>query len=152
PALKFTEAISAKRQLAHWTARLQHIERVGESATVVVDLVGKRASQNFTGVIEPLLRVAHSIKQFAAKNTRAAVEMTAKIDHVLYDKLGGRAGRWRAQVGDEIANGEIDLVADRGNDRHIHAGDRTGDNFFIELPQVFHASAAAGDDDEIDRR
>ncbi len=107
--------------------------------------------RSFTRVIEPLLRVAHSIEQLATNSARERVEMTAKIDNVGHDQLGGGAGRWCAQIGDEIGDREIDLVSNRGDDRQFCRGNGARDDFLIELPQIFDAAAAARDDDQIDR-
>ena len=51
------------------------------------------------------------------------------------------------KIGDEIANREINFVSDGGDDRHAKIDNRTRDNLFVELPQIFHAAAAARDHD-----
>src|SRR5207245_5872290 len=90
--------------------------------------------------------------QFTAGSARAGVDVPAKIDNVRDNQLGGGARSGRSQVGHKIGDGEIDLVANRGNDRHRHVSNCARHDLFIELPQIFHASAAAGEDDQIDRR
>ena len=42
-------------------------------------------------------------------------------------------------------------MTNRGNDGHVYVGNGPGDDLFVELPQIFHAAAAARDNDEIDR-
>src|SRR5579885_1529998 len=64
-------------------------------------------------------------------------------------ELGGGGGRWRAQIGDEIRDSEVCLVADRGDDRRLTGGDGPGDRFFIEGPEILERSAAARQDDDL---
>ena len=52
------------------------------------------------------------------------------------------SGRRRAQVGGEIGDGEIGLVANAANDRFGTAGNCSGHTFFVEGPKVFDAAAA----------
>ena len=82
----------------------------------------------------------------------SSLDASLQIAHVGHDQLRRRARRRRAQVGDEIGNGEIDFVADRANDRNRRMKNRAGDDLFVELPQILDASAAARDDDQIERR
>src|SRR5215831_12303575 len=103
-------------------------------------------------MIEALLRVAHAIEQLAAEPARATFQITDKIDHVAHNQFCCRAWRRRAKIGDEIANRKIDFVSYGGDDWNFGRGNRSGDNFFVELPKVFNAAAAARDDDQIDRR
>src|SRR5258707_1046657 len=123
-----------------------------EDPTIIVDLVTETAAQSLARVIEPLLRVAHPIEQLAAKPPRAGVEITDKIDNVADNQFRGRARCRRAQVGDEVANGKIDFVANGGDNRHLSTRDGARDDLFVELPQILHASATARDYDQIDRR
>ena len=65
-------------------------------------------------------------------------------------ELRGRRRRRRAQVGHEVRDREIGFVADAGNDRHRRCGDRAGQHFFVERPQIFERAAAARDDHDVD--
>ena len=65
------------------------------------------------------------------------------------DQLGGGGGRGGAQVGDEVGDGEVGLVADGGDDGKLGGGDGFGEEFGVEGRQVFERAAAAGDDDEV---
>jgi len=102
-------------------------------------------------VIQSLLGIAEANKQLARERTRATVEPSLKIDSVGHDQFRGGTWRGRAQVGDEIADREIDFVPDRRDNRHSNIDNRARDNLLVELPQVFHAAAAAGHDDEVER-
>ena len=149
-ALQIAKAISSQHQFAQRAAGLQGRESMRKSASIILDLVGEATAQRFTGMIEPLLPIAHSVDQLPAESARAGLDVPAKIDNVGHDQLRGRARRRRTQVGHEIGDGEIDLVPNRRNDRHCHVSNCARHYLFIELPQILHASAAASEDDEID--
>ena len=59
------------------------------------------------------------------------------------DDFGGGARRGGAQVGDKIADGEIDFMADGGYDGQGGFKNGASDDFFVEGPEVFEAAAAA---------
>ena len=83
----------------------------------------------------------------------AGVEgLDALLDAVLGggDEFGGGGGRGRAQVGDEVRDGEVGLVADGGDDGERGRGDGAGEGFVVEAGEVFDGAAAAGDEDEVD--
>ena len=64
-------------------------------------------------------------------------------------QLRRRRRRRRAQVGDEVADGEIGLVPDGGDDRDLGSGDHARQAFIIEGEEVLEGAAAARDDDDI---
>ena len=66
------------------------------------------------------------------------------------DELGGGGGRGGAQVGDEVGDGEVGLVADGGDDGQLGGGDGAGEGLVVEAGEIFDGAAAAGDDDEVD--
>ena len=59
------------------------------------------------------------------------------------DNFGGGRRRGRAEVGDEIGDGEVDLMAHAADHRNLTCGDGAGDNFFVEGPEVFERASAA---------
>ena len=65
------------------------------------------------------------------------------------DELGG--GRWGggAEVGDEVGDGEVGLVADGGDDGQMRGGDGAGEGLVVEGGEVFDGASAAGDEDEV---
>ena len=69
----------------------------------------------------------------------------------LGDELGGGRGRGRAEVGDEVGDGEVGFVADGGDHGNLGGGDGAGDALGVEGGQVFKRAAAAGDDDDVDQ-
>src|SRR3989454_8304837 len=64
--------------------------------------------------------------------------------------LGGGGGSWRADIGDEVCDGEIGLVTDAGDDGHAAGVDGAGDDFFVEWPQLFDGAAATSENDDVD--
>src|SRR5262245_26121729 len=65
------------------------------------------------------------------------------------DDLRGSTRRWGPKVRNEIADREIDLVADSRDDRLLASHDGTRYTLFIERPQIFHRSTTTGHDDDI---
>src|SRR3989337_4243568 len=66
--------------------------------------------------------------------------------------LGGGGRRRRTEVRDEIDDGPVGLVADRGDERDGACGSGAGDALVVEAPEIFEAAPAASDDDEIGPR
>ena len=58
--------------------------------------------------------------------------------------------RGRAHVGDEVADGEVGLVAHAGHDRQRRREHRARDGLLVERPQVLDRAAAARDDQHVD--
>ena len=69
----------------------------------------------------------------------------------LGDELGGGRWRGRAEVGDEIGDGEVGFVADGGDHGNLGGGDGAGDALGVKGGQVFKRAPAAGDDDDVDQ-
>src|SRR4051794_31767378 len=66
------------------------------------------------------------------------------------DDLGCSRWRRRAQVGDEVADGEVCLVSDGRDDWNLGTGNRACQAFVIKGEQVFEGTAASGHDDDVD--
>ena len=69
---------------------------------------------------------------------------------LFHDHLGGGRGSRGPDVGDEVGDGEIDLVADGRDDRDGRAGDGPGHPLLVEGPEVLDRSAAPADDEDVD--
>src|SRR5207244_10386110 len=108
--MQITETVAPHHELAHGTARLQHAKRMQEAALVRVDLMRKTALQRLTRVIEPLLRVTDAIQQLASQRARATVDPPLEVNNIRNNQFRGSTRRRRAQVRDEIADGEIDFM------------------------------------------
>ncbi len=66
-----------------------------------------------------------------------------------HDDLRGRGRRRRAHVGDEIGDGEIDLVADAADDGDGRGGDGARHRLVVEGPQILERAAAAGQNEHV---
>ncbi len=94
-----------------------------------------------------------SIELVADGAANAGVEgLHALLDAVLGggDEFGGGGGCGSAQVGDEVRDGEVGLVADGGDGGQRGCGDGAGESFVVEAGEIFDGAAAAGDEDEVD--
>ena len=67
-------------------------------------------------------------------------------------QLGRLAGRQRADVGHQVGERHVDLVADGRDDRDPRGEDGADHHLFVERPEVFEAAAAAGDHQAVDRQ
>ncbi len=66
--------------------------------------------------------------------------------------LGGGGRRRRAEVGDEIDQGPVGLVPDRGDQRDGARGGGAGHDLLVEAPEILETAAAARHDEEIGPR
>src|SRR5437879_12323214 len=65
---------------------------------------------------------------------------------IAHSNLGGSSRRCCANVGDEVCDGEVDLMPDCRDHRNVRLVDRTCHCFFVECPEVFDRATAATDD------
>ena len=72
--------------------------------------------------------------------------------HAFGDDFRRGAGRSRPQVGDKIADGEIDFVANGGNHGNRRFKNGAGNDLFVKGPEVFETAAAAGEENQVDGR
>ena len=94
------------------------------------------------------LRLHLSSKQLAEPVRRLADKLTAG-EHAFGNELGGGAGGGGAEIGDEIADGEIDLMAHCRNDRQGRFKDGPSHGFLVESPEVLQATAAPGHQEQV---
>src|SRR5690606_11681512 len=66
------------------------------------------------------------------------------------DQLGRRRRRLRAEVRREVAQREVDLVADSGDDGYPARRDGARHALLVERPKVLQAAAAAGKRDHVE--
>jgi hypothetical protein len=67
-------------------------------------------------------------------------------------EFGGGGGRWCSDIGDEVGEGGIGLVADGRDDGDGAAENGADDRIFVEGPEVFGSAATTGDDEEVGPR
>ena len=70
-------------------------------------------------------------------------------EYTLGDDLRRRAGRRGPHVGHKIADGEVNLMPDRRDDRQCRVEDRAGHHLFVEGPQILQTAAPARDEDKV---
>src|SRR4051812_13041482 len=85
--------------------------------------------------------MAHAPRHVIDLRTNLAL----RADH----DLGCRRRRGSAQIGHEVADGEIGLVADRGDRRNGAGRNGARDRFLVERPKIFERSSAAADEDDV---
>ena len=76
-------------------------------------------------------------------------EMAGDVGAVRRNQRGGGRRRRRARVGDEVADGEVGLVAHARDYRQYGIEDGLRDDFLVECPQVLDRAAATRDDQYI---
>src|SRR6185312_450873 len=57
-----------------------------------------------------------------------------------------------AEVGDEVRDSEVGLVADGGDDGNLGCSDGAGERLVIEAGEIFDGAAAASENDDVDER
>src|SRR5947209_1927624 len=85
---------------------------------------------------EPLLPVAQAGEEFLP---------------VRADVRRGVRRRQGPMIRDQVRDRDVGFMADGADDRDRRLEDRPGDEFLVERPQVFEASAAAADDHDVGR-
>jgi hypothetical protein len=65
-------------------------------------------------------------------------------------QLGRGGGCRRTQVGGEVGQGDVGLVADAAHHRHRRRAQRPHDALVVEGPEVLERAAAAADDEHVD--
>src|SRR3954451_6022126 len=85
------------------------------------------------------------------RNARA-VEVAEQLRELRADELAGHRGSRRPDVASEIAQRRILFVSDGRHHRYRRGRDRADESLVAEREQVFEASAAAGEHDDVDVR
>ncbi len=65
------------------------------------------------------------------------------------DEFGGSGGGRRAQVGDEVGDGEVGLVPNRRDDREFGCRDGAGEGFVVEACEVLDRPATPGNENQV---
>ena len=93
------------------------------------------ADHPLSGPLQPPGLEADALQQFALVGH----------DYFCSRRRGGRPG-----VGDKVGNRKVGFVAHGAHDRNAAGGNGPGQDFLVEGPEVFCASAAAADDYHLD--
>ena len=100
--------------------------------------------------LDPVARGAHRFGQRPAASSLQERQLGAQILLDRDGQLGGGRRRRRPQVGDEIGDGEVGLVADGRDHRDAAGDDGPRHRLFVEGPEIFQRSAAPRHDDDVD--
>jgi hypothetical protein len=131
---------------SYFGAPVQIVETLGaaanESLQAIVDL-----SEGKSG--KPLVREDDLIAQGAVY--AGVKRLHALLNAMLRgsDQLGGGGGGRRAEIGDEVRDGEVGLVPNGGDDGQGGGGDDTGQGLVVEPSEVFQRASAAGYEDKV---
>jgi dTDP-4-amino-4,6-dideoxygalactose transaminase len=98
---------------------------------------------------EALLDLPQGAFDGPAHDTLVPGEFVENAPQIGRDDFRGCRGRGRAEVGREIGDGKVRLMSDGGDDGHMAGEDRSRHDLLIKAPEVFKASAAPGDDDDV---
>ena len=113
---------------------LEQAPGVGQAAPQALDPHAPLRHQALAGRGHAPLRLLNLVEQLAAHRHR---------------ELGGGGRRRRAQIGGEIDQRGVGLVADAGDQRDLGFGGGADHDFLVERPKVLQAAAAAGDDQQV---
>ena len=100
--------------------------------------------------IQSRLETRHACEHRRIESSAKPVDEAAEVILAPHDQFRCRRRCRRAQVGNEIGDGEVGFVADRRDHGNRAGGYRAGHLLFVERPQVLGRSAAASDDDDVD--
>ena len=100
---------------------------------------------------KPLAGLQQLVARGAVEPVRLLGQPFGDLVLRLCNQFGGSGRRGSAQVGNKIGDGEVGLVANRGDHRQSRSRDRTGDALAVEGCQIFQRSATTGQDDQSTR-
>ena len=100
--------------------------------------------------VEAGLLAGQPAAQHVAEPVPGGVDEPQLLGDVGDDQLGGVGGRGGADVGDQVEQRRVLLVADRGDDRRAELVDGADQRLVGERQQVLDRAAAAGDHDHVD--
>ena len=118
---------------------------------VLLDAGGRRQEpQTAARVVEPLPALRHGEVELLHEALGRTGDALDGGEVIARDQLGGPAGRLGPDIGGKIAQREIDLVPDGGDDGHGAGRDRPHQRLLVESPQVLDAAAPAADDEQVE--
>ena len=100
--------------------------------------------------LQPFAAPVEDDSRSAPERLAAAFERRDELGEVRNDEAGSSRRRGCADVGGEIAERRVLLVADRGHDGHRAGDDGAHEPLVAERQQILEAAAAAGEHDHVD--
>ena len=95
------------------------------------------------------MRITQPVSQILVEPPLELPEFSLEFSFRFYDQLGGGTRCRCAQIGYKISNRKINFMANGGNGRNPGSRNGTGNDFFVERPQIFERTATTRDDDHI---
>jgi hypothetical protein len=96
--------------------------------------------------VELLAALVEKLLDLAAQGALRGGETSEQGGLLGGGQFGGSGGRRRPLIGGEVGDGEVGFVADTADHRQRTGADRPRHGLVVERPEVFHAAAAATDD------
>ena len=84
-----------------------------------------------------------------SKPRSAFIEVREHVATNGYSQLGCGCWRGSAEIGDQVADGDVDLVTNGANDGDCALEHRPRDDFLVECPQIFERATATAADDQV---
>src|ERR1043166_6814245 len=108
--------------------------------------------QTLRGLAEHVGFVGELLPGQLAHSTGDLGDELATREYAFGDDFSSGAGRRRADIGDKIADGEINFVPDGRDDWQRRFEDCSCHYFFVEGPEIFQTAAATSEEDKIQSR
>ena len=102
--------------------------------------------------VEPVAVALEHAADATRDRLARTVEVAGQLSEVGDDELAGGGRRRGPDVGREVAERRVLLVADRGDDGDAARRDGADDALVAEREQILEAAAAAREDDHVDVR
>ncbi|MNM59888.1 hypothetical protein D3C81_711500 [compost metagenome] len=128
-----TQAFQRMLRLDHGRARrMRHGRRQGQQLQALLPQLGCRVEQATAVAVQRLRRVVEAAAHGAAQVGGVRAQGGQPVGARRGRQFGRRRRRGCAQVGREVGDGEIRLVAHAADHRHGTVGDRMRDGFIVE--------------------
>ena len=101
-------------------------------------------------IVQALAPAPHPLADPAVQPLAEAAEVRHQLGLLADDQLGGGRGRRGPEVGHEVGDRHVGLVADGGDHRDLRGGDRAGHRLLVEGPEVLERAAAAGEHEHVE--
>ena len=107
------------------------------------------ASQTNLQMIQLLASALQIMSGLLEQATLPLLQPMQQGGSIRHQQLRRRRRRRCAEIGDQVGNREVDLVADRADHRYGGGINGTSQRFVVEAPQILHRAAAAGQQNRI---
>ena len=123
-----------------------------EPEAVALEAEARRGAQPVSGARQPVAVALEHATDAARDRVPRTVEVAGQLIEVGDDELAGGGRRRGSDVGGEVAERRVLLMADCGDDRDAARRDGADDALVAEREQILEAASAAREDDHVDVR